>query len=105
MKKKKIDVMKETFLDQGSNLLSKNLLQRLFSTSSFLYSWNVFFRLTYLLFFGLIKKQHLLYLNDKILIARGKNTSQQKISAMLISLLISYDKDREVRDLYIHLDY
>ena len=34
------------------------------------------------------------------LIARGKNTLQQKISAMLFSLLISYDKDREVRPVH-----
>lgn len=43
--KKKIDVMKETFLDQWSNLLSKNLLQWLFPTSSFLQSWNGFLQI------------------------------------------------------------
>lgn len=43
-------------------------------------------------------------MNDKWL--QGvKNTLQQKILAMLFSLLISYDRDQEVRDLHIHLDY
>lgn len=42
-----------------------------------------FFRLTYLLFFGLIKNLHLFYPNIKTLIARGKSTLQQKIPAML----------------------
>jgi len=56
-----------------------------------------FFRLSYLLFFGLIKKP-LLYLKDKNLIARGEKTLQQKRSVMLFSLLISSDKDQEVRE-------
>lgn len=78
--------------------LSKKLFQWLFLISSFLYSCNAFFKLTYLLF-DVIKTLHLFHLNDKWW-QGGKNTLQQKIPAMLFSLLISYYKD-EVRDLHI----